>query len=537
MEEAIMKSASIPSNRLIPAGALVTAFLALIYVLINLFVIGGNDFVYSLNNNVTIPLAIVTTLFAFSLWNLVNIGRINRLLWGGLLAGWTLWMIAEILWVVYGYLYQEVPYPSPADAFWLLGYIPMAYGLYIRSRELPSKPNRLQRITIWAVSVVTVAITVVAILVPIIQTNDPSNLLESILNVLYPLADLVLLIIVLRLIFVYGAGEFGLGWNLLTAGFILHSISNLVFSRASLVDLYYPGLKVNFISSVGVDVPYNLSYLVWFVGLYRLRQSLVRHKPFGSIPQPRLVPNTSILIFLKNDDTVLEASENISLLSGDNPKKGNTLAEVLNVHPDQAQVMIDILKNEKKITDHLVLVEGRPGVSEEAYLTGLMTVSPDGDCTGYNLVLRILVEGDYTLDRILTKEQAFMVSHLRRTCGSKERDQIRTLLLDYHLAYLKQLYNIAYRTGGGQLSQALLDRLQEIDREHQWGLQFDTENLINPGDYQLNLLRTALPALVEEARRFVSQLSDPKTVELEIQNISSQFQAAVHRNVEYFQWH
>ena len=60
----------------------------------------------------------------------MNTGRTNRLLWGGLLAGWALWVIAEILWVVYGNLYQEIPYPSPADFFWLIGYVPMGYGLY-----------------------------------------------------------------------------------------------------------------------------------------------------------------------------------------------------------------------------------------------------------------------------------------------------------------------------------------------------------------------------------------------------------------------
>ena len=134
-----MKSTGILSNRLFQTTTLVTAFLALIYILINLAVIGGDEFVYSLNNNITIPLAIFTTLFAFSLWSLLNIGRTNRLLWGGLLAGWALWTIAEILWVVYGFIYQDIPYPSPADAFWLVGYIPMGYGLYYRSRELPIK--------------------------------------------------------------------------------------------------------------------------------------------------------------------------------------------------------------------------------------------------------------------------------------------------------------------------------------------------------------------------------------------------------------
>ena len=529
-----MKSTGILFNRLFQGTTLATAFLASIYILINLAVIGGDGFVYSLNNNITIPLAIFTTLFAFSLWNLVNIGRTNRLLWGGLLAGWALWTVAEILWVVYGFLYQDVPYPSPADAFWLIGYIPMGYGLYFRSRELPTRLSPTQKVTLWVVSGATILITAVFILLPVIQSNDPSNWLESALNVTYPLADLFLLVIIIRLIFVYGAGDYGFGWNLLTAGFILHSISNLIFSYASLEDIYYPELRVNFISAVAVDASYNLSYLLWFLGLYALRLALIRHKPFEAIVQPHLVPNTSVLIFLKGNDSVLDASENIHLISGASPKKGYTLAESLAIEPAEAQAILDTIKTGKRITDRLLRVDGRAGVSPEAYLSGIATYSPDGEYTGCNLVLRILVEADYTLDEKLSREQKYMVSHLRRICDSSERDQIRKLLLDYHLAYIKQLYNTAYHTGGAQLSQALMDHLQSIDRKFGWQLQFHPESLIDNGDYQLSVLRKALPMLVDESRLFVSRLSDPKTVEIEMQEITTGFNEAVHRNVEYY---
>ena len=174
-----------------------------------------------------------------------------------------------------------------------------------RSREIPTKLNRSQKIVLWAISVATIFITVVFVLIPIIQSNDASNWLESILNVLYPLADLFLLIIVMRLIFVYGGGDYKFGWDMLTAGFILHSISNLIFSYASQLDIYYPDLKVNFISGMGVDAPYNISYLLWLLGIYALRLTLRRPKPLEKITQVQLVPNTSILIFLRSDDTVL----------------------------------------------------------------------------------------------------------------------------------------------------------------------------------------------------------------------------------------
>jgi hypothetical protein len=291
---------------------------------------------------------------------------------------------------------------------------------------------------------------------------------------------------------------------------------------------------VNFISGVGIDAPYNLSYLLWLLGLYALRLALGRHKPFESITQPRLVPNTSILIFLRDDSTVFETSENIHLISGTAQVKGIPLADLLQIPQQEARHILDTIHTEQKITDYPVSISNRPGILQEAYLSGIATISPSGEYSGCNLVMRILVEDNYKLDETLTKEQKFMVAHLRKITGSSERDQIRKLLLDYHLAYIKQLYNLAFRTGGARLSLSLMEHLQQIDREHQWQLQFDPETLINNADYQLSVLREALPILVEASRRFVSQLTDPDTVEAEIQSISSQFHDAVHNNVEFY---
>jgi hypothetical protein len=529
-----MKLPDVLSNRQYNTAVILAGASIIGYLLINLFVVGGDDFVYSLNNNIAIPLAIITTLFAFALWNLVNRGRANRLLWGGLLVGWALWTIAEILWVVYGFLYQDIPYPSPADFFWLIGYIPMGYGLYFRSREIPAKLSRAQGAALWTVSLAIIVITVIFVLIPILQSNDAANRLESILNIVYPLADLFLLIIVMRLIFVYGGGDYSFGWNLLTAGFILHSISNLIFSYASQLDIYYPELEANFISAVAVDALYNISYLLWLLGLYALRLTLRRHKPFESITQLHLVPNTSILIFLKSDNTVLDASESIQLVSRAPVKTGITLADLLDIPPEEAQSILEAIQSERKITDWLISIKDRRRVSPEAYLSGIATISPNGEYSGCNLVMRILVEDDYSLDEKLSREQKFMVSYLRKITGSTERDQIRKLLLDYHLAYLKQLYNLAFRTGGAQLSQTLMEHLQQIDRERQWQLQFHPETLLTNSDYQLRLLREALPVLLESARRFVSQLTDPVSVETVMQSISSQFGDSVHKNVEYY---
>ena len=512
---------------------IITGALALIYVVINVFVIGGDKLVYSLNNSISIPLAIINTVFAFSLWNLVKTG-LNRLLWGGLLLGWALWTAAEVLWLVYGYLYQDVPYPSPADFFWLIGYIPVGFGLYSRIREMPVKLGNTQKTALGAISLAIILIVIIYILIPIIQNNEPTRWLESILNIIYPLADLLLLMIVLRLVFVYRSGDYGFGWNLLTVGFIFQSFANLVFSFANLSDLYYPDLKVNLISGLGSDVPYNLSYLLWMFGLYALRISLSKHQPFEVIVQPKLVPNTSILVFLKSDDTAIGVSDNFAYVLGTIFEKGRSLTELLHIPEQDAQSILSNIRSERRIADQPVQIKNHFGVFQDAYVSGLSVTSSNGEYSGCNLLFRTLVKNDYTLDEKLTQEQKLMASHLRKKSGSNERTRIRKLLLDYYLAYLKQLYNLAFHTGGAQLSLAFLEHLQQTAKEHQWPLEFDHETLLVNAEYELRLLREAFPILLESARSFASQLTDANTMEAELQSISSQFSEAVHKNVAYY---
>ena len=528
-----MGSVNIFSNQYIKMAAIASSVFGIVYAFINLFVIGGNAFVYNLNNNITIPLVILTILFAFSNWKWVTKDSHNRSLWGGLLAGWILWAFAEILWVIYGFIYQDVPYPSPADYFWLAGYIPMGYGLYTRLRGIPVNLTSSQKLTYWFIFFITLVLTGIFILYPTLQNNDPSSRIESILNVLYPLVDLFLVLVILRMFYIYTKGDYGISWNLLTAGFLLHSISNLTFSYASLWDLYYPELKVNFISGLGIDVPYNLSYLLWSIGLYSMQTTLGKYRPFLVNTQPRLVPNTSVLIFLDVDHTVIEVSDNFDLVFDMQKVKGKTLSSVLHIPEAATRTLLEKIRRERRVADYPIQgITGRFGVLHDTYVHGSV-INSEGEYTGCVMVLRLLLDDDYTLDEALSEYQKSMVAHLRKLGSSKERAAIQKLLLDYHLAYFKQIYNQMLQTGGAQLGQALLDHLQQSANEHDWALTFNTEDLIVNADYELKMLREALPALLDGAKEFASQLTNPEIIDSEIQSITSQFSESVHKNVAF----
>jgi diguanylate cyclase len=252
------------------------------FVVANILIFGRNDSQTIFVNTILNPiLALLVTILAISLMRQASQSPRARTLWIGLILGWGLWTIAEVIWTIAFLQGQEAPYPGWADLFWCVGYFFLYLALWLRSNSITGKINRSNRIILVLVSVLMVAFIVVAILIPSIQAYDPSLLLESIINLFYPLADMILLVLALSILFTANKGTFSQSWLWIALGFILISFSDLYFTYLSVQDLYYPDGHVNFMSVFLVDVPYTISYMLFLVGLISL--SKMRQRPMKSI--------------------------------------------------------------------------------------------------------------------------------------------------------------------------------------------------------------------------------------------------------------
>ncbi len=257
------------------------------FVILNIVNFGrDNSFTIFINTILNPPLALIVTILAVLLLQKVVPSLRTRALWIGLVLGWACWTIAETIWAIAFIKGQEAPYPSWADLFWCIGYFPMYMALWLRSRSITGKPGRMSQIIIIAISLLIIGFTFFGILLPIIQAYDPSAALESALNLFYPLADTVLIILALRILFTANKGTFAQSWFWISMGFIFSSISDLFFTYSSGLEMYYPNGQANLISVFLVDVPYTLSYLFFLVGLVSLLQ--MRQLPGRStLPQGR----------------------------------------------------------------------------------------------------------------------------------------------------------------------------------------------------------------------------------------------------------
>jgi hypothetical protein len=515
---------------------IVIVSLVIIYIVINVFRIGGDPFVINLNSNIVYPLAIGITGMALMLWQkLGTIGK-NRLLWSGLAFGWALWTIAEIWWGIAGLIYQEVPYPSGADFFWLVGYIPMYIALWERSRSLPKPNNPLQIAGIWFSILFSIGWTIYFVIIPILRDSEATTLLENILGITYPLADLFLLIMVLRIFFTFRHGMYGRAWGWLSTGFIFVSLADLIFAYATTVGLYYPDRQANLISTMGVEVPYTLGYLFWLVGLAYVQTIQKSHQMRQETPAPlALVPNTHILVFTKEDDSVTSVSLNYWRVYQREFVLGKKLAEVIECSPEKMESFLSDIKSKEILTEQTISVQTRFG-HQTVLISGASEAIVHKGCSGAILLLRLYTE-DYYLDDLLSDFQDRTVHSLLEKTGTqvKEEEDIKHLLAHYHLAFISAFYNRVFSEGGSIMADAFITELQSVMESRGWQVGIRSDNLLDVSAISLSETREALPVLSESAKQFVVQITDEIVTNSIIQKVQSFFDECTLKNIAYFE--
>jgi hypothetical protein len=531
-----MTSATSPRPTISSFWLAATILFVAAYITINLFRIGGETFVFNLNSFVTATLAVTATVVLAQFVQSLTVATPNRLLWRLFLGGMILWTIAELTWAVASLLSQEVPYPSWADLFWMVGYLPVYLALIARIRALPQELKPFQNIAIWGTIIASVIWTIFFIIIPTVQESDPGALLENLLNVLYPLANLILLVLVLRLLFVYQEGQYGRAWLFIAIGFAAMSVADLLFTYATITGLYYPDGEATLLSTLAIDVPYSLSYLFLLLGFITLKRLNLAHDAASLEKQSEvvLVPNTHLLVFTKGDDTVIGVSDNFSWVFATAVAPRQTIAELLKLSAqdrDLATLSKQTILNEKE-----VWAETRKG-RQSIFISGIANQSGGQVYEGGIYLLRVLAP-EYGLDGLLTGYQQEMIRSLMLKTDTAVRQQkaCRDLLTIYYTTHLQTLYHRLLREGGGIMGDTLITRLNALILEKAWPMGLKPDS-ITPDVSELSLAQAqeALPLLFSTTQTSVAQLIDSQTVTALAQEVDTQFGEAVLQNVSYIQ--
>ncbi len=503
-----------------------------VYVAINLFQIGSDAFIINLNNFLVIPLALGTALLSWLLWRQTQSVKQHHALWMGLAAGWTMWSIAEVYWAIASLSSQEIPYPSWADFFWLAGYVPMVYALWSRLRSIPRASTAAQKALLWVLVALVLGFTIGFIFVPIIAEGDWSAPVETAMNFAYPLADTIVLILVLRLLFGLQQGMYGQAWRWIAVGFMLCTLSDLLFTYATRMDLYYPEQQANFLSTMAIDVPYILSYLLYAIGLLRFRAVLgtyrANHRESKVLP---LIPNAHILVYSKGDETVMDVSRNYAQVFAVQAAKGKTVAEVLGLAPGDEHILLQEIKAKGVLQEGSFLANTRAG-QQEILISGIVVLDPQGKYAGVVLLVRLVAQ-DNSLDDVLSEHEKSVVRSLLGRTGAGEREQAerKQFLTEYYQAYLSAFYQRVYAEGGGIFADALVTGLQAAATAQGWRVNVRPDAAVDVSNLPLVEAQRALAALFETGRRSLADLSGEPSANKLVEEIRAGFGNPVLKGV------
>jgi len=173
----------------------------------------------------------------------------DRPAWIALTAALLCWTLGNLYWN--GVLYEAAapPYPSPADAGWLLFY-PAAcvcVGRLLRSeaRALPA--------TMWLdglVGALTVAAVVVAFVLAPLLDFAAGTRAAVLTNAAYPIGDLLLVCLAVAVLGLH-SWRAGRGWILLSLGFATFAAADLIYLHRLASGSYVPGTVLDSLWQVG----------------------------------------------------------------------------------------------------------------------------------------------------------------------------------------------------------------------------------------------------------------------------------------------
>jgi hypothetical protein len=153
------------------------------------------------------------------------------------------WFLAETTWAIYELVYEQNPFPSLADVFYVAGY-PLFFGFlwyYLK----PVRKAVTKKMAITSI-IISSAIAIPSIYMSI--SFDPTTpILENVLSTIYPIEDAIIFVPSLIGIALFFRGEVNFTWSLVCTGIFCFTIGDLGFEYTEFTNTYYTGHPVDII--------------------------------------------------------------------------------------------------------------------------------------------------------------------------------------------------------------------------------------------------------------------------------------------------
>jgi hypothetical protein len=179
-----------------------------------------------------------------------------------ILTGMLMWGFGNLAWLYYNVVMGiELPYPSLADVGYI-GMIPFAsFGLLLLLRSVKIK---FDKAAILKITLIPIAMFLVTYLL-FIQSKlaEDADPVVKILNVAYPVGDVVFLSFGLAILSLVKGGKMFRPIGIICAGFIVEAVADFVFSWSTSTGTYYVGSLA--------DLFFALAFFTLGLGMYYIK--------------------------------------------------------------------------------------------------------------------------------------------------------------------------------------------------------------------------------------------------------------------------
>lgn len=248
-----------------------TGILLFINIIFYLFKPGGESVLLFVGDTLPVICSLIASICLFYAYIEFKEYDLTKIAWFMIFLGIFLSFLAETLYgileVFAGENMNEL-FPSIADYFWCIGYLPLFAGLAIMFINYKRSGFPLGKIRVYILITLLYLTLLIGVsyflLLPIIDDTETSGL-ETFFYLFYPIGDFFLVLPAAMLMYItslFGKGIISRPWKYLALGFLCFSFADLFYSYLSWQDKYQSGNMI--------DVAWHLGYLlIGLSGLYQ----------------------------------------------------------------------------------------------------------------------------------------------------------------------------------------------------------------------------------------------------------------------------
>ena len=470
-------------------------------------------------SNYLIPLAALeTTLVIAWFWQLSLQDKTSEKTLRLFMIGFALWTIAELVWLFFISAGLD-PYPSVADIFWIAGYFPFFFALRANLENVSVRPTEGIRWVTGGLIYIGLLGLIYLIVIPIVLDFESGRWLESIVNVAYPLLDMVILAEIITLYFLFGKGRFSLPWLLISVGFVIMAMSDLGYSYADWNGLY-DAEQGNLVSRL-IDAGYLINYLIIVLGFYaywliiNALTDTTKTAPPEYLSVQNGVPNTVLVAIVDQGNQLLDISENFLEQLDEKSKDAclkRKIGDVLG-QPAEIEQIINTIRTQGKIASAPLSIQVSSREKINVWVSGI-PVYENNIYAGVNLAFKIYIKDAEPAEGLSEYHNSIAAYVLQKT--ESELPDFAGILLHYASESIQCLAKLLSEYKGELVTATFYKALQNNIPD---SIQVSPEGIQVTEKLPVNELADSLRPLLKKIQSIVKQQVSDTTVSNAIQKV------------------